>query len=301
MNTIPTVTIGIPAYNEEANIAHLLRDLSGQRENGFLIERILVMSDGSSDRTVAKIREVADTRLEVVDDTKRKGKALRQNDIIERVESDILILLDADILIEDSYFITKLIQPILRGEGDLVSGSLLEIQPKNVLEKILHISMEFKRLTFRMFRGGNNMYTCVGPVRALSKKLYQTIAFQPNIADDMYTYLFCMDRAFSFVFVPDAVAYYKLPETLADYCKQSFRYSDHLAQVEHAFDQKFIVAQTYIPSRLYLSAAGTTLIKHPLYFTGYLLLKIVTKVVSLFSQHTNQDAWEVAQSSKVLR
>ena len=32
MKTKPTVTIGIPAYNEEANISYLLEDLLGQKK-----------------------------------------------------------------------------------------------------------------------------------------------------------------------------------------------------------------------------------------------------------------------------
>ena len=38
------VTIGIPAYNEEANIAFLLEDILKQRQETFQLKKILVIS-----------------------------------------------------------------------------------------------------------------------------------------------------------------------------------------------------------------------------------------------------------------
>lgn len=301
MTSLPTITIGIPAYNEEANIALLLRDLLKQRGHGFIIERILVMSDGSSDETVLRARSVLDERILVLEDNLRKGKSMRQNDIIDRSTTDILVFLDADILIEDNYFIDRLIRPILREEADLVSGTLLEVAPENFLERMLYASMEFKRLAFRLFRGGNNMYNCVGPVRAFGRRLYQTIRFRPNIADDMYTYLFCTDNGFTFAFVADAIVHYKLPGTLADYFKQSFRYNEYLGKAEEHFSQDFIVKHTHVPLTTYMGAGVVTFVKYPLSFPGYIILKVMTRLAYLLSRHAGQDTWETVESSKVVR
>lgn len=301
MSVIPTVTIGIPAYNEEANIAHLLGDLLKQRGHGFVIEQIIVMSDGSSDKTTERAKSIKDDRIVVCEDGARKGKSMRQNDIIDRATSDILIFLDADILIEDGYFIDRLIRPILREEADLVSGMLREITPKNFLERMLHASMEFKRLAFRLFRKGNNMYNCVGPVRVFSRRLYQTIRFRSNIADDMYTYLFSADNGFLFSFVSDAVVYYKLPETLADYRKQSFRYNNYLEKAEDHFNKDFIDANTRIPFLLYLISGAATLAKYPLSFPAYIVLKVYMRLSYFLTHREQHDSWEVAVSSKVLR
>lgn len=301
MAPLPTITIGIPAYNEEANIGHLLSDLLKQRGHGFLIERILVMSDGSSDETVSRARSLDDDRIVVLEDHLRKGKSLRQNDIIDRATSDILVFLDADIIISDCYFIDRLIRPLLREEADLVSGTLLEVTPENFLEKMLFASMEFKRLVFRLFRGGDNMYNCVGPVRAFRRRLYQTIRFRPNIADDMYTYLFCTNNGFTFAFVPEAVVHYQLPGTLSDYFKQSFRYNDYLGKTHEHFSQDFIVRHTRVPFVIYLVAGMVTLVKYPISFPGYIGLKVMTRVVYLVSRRSHADTWETVQTSKVLR
>jgi glycosyltransferase involved in cell wall biosynthesis len=43
-----TVTIGIPAYNEAANITSLLMALLAQNTPNFKLESIIVASDGST-------------------------------------------------------------------------------------------------------------------------------------------------------------------------------------------------------------------------------------------------------------
>jgi len=51
MKKLITVSIGIPAYNEEANIGKLLSSLIKQKEAGFIIKEIIVVSDQSTDKT----------------------------------------------------------------------------------------------------------------------------------------------------------------------------------------------------------------------------------------------------------
>jgi len=45
------ITIGIPAYNEEKNIGNLLNDILNQKLEHNILEKILVISDNSTDKT----------------------------------------------------------------------------------------------------------------------------------------------------------------------------------------------------------------------------------------------------------
>ena len=74
-----SVTIGIPAYNEEANIGHLLKSLIKQKEEDFKIDKIIVSSDGSTDRTIEIVKSFKDSRIKLLDNKKRRGQASRQN------------------------------------------------------------------------------------------------------------------------------------------------------------------------------------------------------------------------------
>src|SRR3990167_3614295 len=74
----PTVSIGISAYNEEKNIRGLLESVLGQTEDGFELAEILVVSDGSTDQTADRIREVLDPRVKLVVSDTREGKTTQQ-------------------------------------------------------------------------------------------------------------------------------------------------------------------------------------------------------------------------------
>ena len=54
----PTLSIGIPAFNEEANIYFLLKDLLSQKMDQFNLERIIVNSDGSTDDTIEQVKRI---------------------------------------------------------------------------------------------------------------------------------------------------------------------------------------------------------------------------------------------------
>ena len=51
----PTVTVAISAYNEEGNINYFLKSVIKQKIKNFTLKKILVISDGSTDKTVMKM------------------------------------------------------------------------------------------------------------------------------------------------------------------------------------------------------------------------------------------------------
>jgi glycosyltransferase involved in cell wall biosynthesis len=101
---IKTVTIGIPAYNEERNILLLINSILKQKMVGFKIAKLIVSSDGSSDKTVSLIKSMNNKMIKLYDNRDRKGVARGLNQIIENANTDILVLL---MLI---FFIKKIVQ-----------------------------------------------------------------------------------------------------------------------------------------------------------------------------------------------
>src|SRR3989344_5204255 len=98
----PTITVGIPAYNEERNIRSVLESVLQQRGSLFRLEKIIVVSDGSDDRTESMVREIAAANpiIELVADHGRKGKITRLNQLCRMNQSDFLVFLDADTVYE---------------------------------------------------------------------------------------------------------------------------------------------------------------------------------------------------------
>jgi glycosyltransferase involved in cell wall biosynthesis len=111
-----SVVAVVPAYNEEKTIARIL--LLSEK----YVDKVIVVDDGSSDITgeIAQRLGFETLRLEA---NKGKGSALRAG--IEHAKKimpfDILVTMDAD-LQHDPDDIPKIIDPIVKGEADLVIG-----------------------------------------------------------------------------------------------------------------------------------------------------------------------------------
>ena len=110
------VSIGIPAYNEEKNIAAIIIKLRK------IVDTVIVCNDGSNDST-AEIAE--NLGAIVINHEKNLGYGSAIKSIFNKskeIGSDILVTFDADgqHRIED---IKKVIEPIQNGDVDLVIGS----------------------------------------------------------------------------------------------------------------------------------------------------------------------------------
>ena len=110
------VTIGIPAFNEEKNIAKMIVKLKK------IYDEIIVCNDGSTDLT----GEIAENLGVIVINHKQNlGYGAGINSIIKKskeIDTDILVTFDADgqHKVED---VKKVIEPIKNGDADLVIGS----------------------------------------------------------------------------------------------------------------------------------------------------------------------------------
>lgn len=91
----PGVSVLVPAYNEEQVISGCIEAL---REVDYPDLEVLVLNDGSGDRTVAAARAAVggDARITVLDDGVNMGKADRLNDGMRRAQHDLVLVTDAD-------------------------------------------------------------------------------------------------------------------------------------------------------------------------------------------------------------
>lgn len=110
------IIVGIPAFNEEKNIAVLIIQLKK------IADEIIVCNDGSTDLT-SKIAEELGATMINHEKNLGYGAAIRSIFLKSKdLNGDILVTFDADgqHRIED---INRVINPIINGESDLVIGS----------------------------------------------------------------------------------------------------------------------------------------------------------------------------------
>ncbi len=300
MQPLPTVTIGIPAYNEEANIAFLLEDIFRQKEDSFVLEQIIIASDGSDDKTAQIVREFSDERIVFMDDGLRKGPAVRQNEIIEQCTSDVLVLLNADIALSGDAFLTEIVRPIISGQADLASARVGIVQPSTVMERILEVSVRIKEAMFESIHNGITIYTCVGTARAFSRRMYTKFRFQGSVGEDAYSYLFCISHKFMYAYAREAVVLIKLPDTLRDHMKQSERFFHSRERFYEFFGEEFVKQEYALPLKNVLIGIGSIRLKDLGYVALYGVVVVFMRIKAFFGK-TGGDLWEISKSSKVLR
>ena len=110
------IIVGIPAYNEEKNIATIITKLAD------ITDTIIVCNDGSSDLTLDIAKKMG---VSVINHEKNLGYGAAIRSIFlkaKEMNGDVLVTFDADgqHRIED---IENVIKPIIKQEADLVIGS----------------------------------------------------------------------------------------------------------------------------------------------------------------------------------
>lgn len=115
--TVPQkITVVLPAYNEEVSIGSMVLLTS------FYADSVLVVDDGSSDRT-AEVAQQAGAEVIQHEKNKGKGEALKTGFIASsNLGADIIVTMDSDGQ-HNPADIPKLIAPIIKGEADMVNGS----------------------------------------------------------------------------------------------------------------------------------------------------------------------------------
>ncbi len=292
-----TVTIGIPAYNEEASCVQLVRAVFTQ-QGTFRIQNVIVYSDGSTDGTVASLKRLKYRELVVFAGRRRKGIAVAQNEILSHAKGDILVFLNADVIVKDKFFLQKLIAPISKGEADMTSSTIRETTPHTFVERVLYVSMQWKHKVFASYRSGDNLYTCHGPCRAFSKNYYSSLYFPPKVTEDAYTYLLAKSRSLPYRFVKAAHVIYKLPSTLKDHESQSKRFSASSKHLQKYFDEQFIKEQYKLPLSLISRSFALSMLHFPIESIAYLVILVFIKLKSFSYRPT--DLFDIAASSKAI-
>ena len=118
---MPTLSIVIPAYNEERFIGRLLEKVLAVDLSALAVDKeIIVVDDCSADRTGAIVSAIPGVRLLRQERNRGKGQAVRRG--IAEATGDYLIIQDADLEYEPEDYV-PMVAAILAGKADVVYGS----------------------------------------------------------------------------------------------------------------------------------------------------------------------------------
>lgn len=289
----PTLTIGIAAYNEQYNIGTLLRALKQQKVHKASLVEVVVVSDASEDDTDDIVRSFPEVTL--LRQSARSGLNMVQERIRQHAHTDILIILDADIIPTKEDSIDTLIAPLIKNaDVGLVSAAIVPASPRTFVEKILARNHIFKTNLFQSLRGGNSLLKCFGPARAFSRDFYANITIPDHTPVDAASYLLCKSAGKRFVFAKEASFTFRCPSTLKDHIKQSKRFTAGREAIGELFGRDALV-EYQIPKGTLLLASLKEFLLHPVLFIGFMYIHIHTRAQG-YSRFSS--TWDVALTSK---
>lgn len=224
MKKIVKVSVGICAYNEEQNIASVIKDVLAQKSDSWMLSEILVYSDGSEDNTAEIVKKIAYKKIKLIEGKSRKGKTFRLNQMFRAFKGDILIMFDADIKLVGKKVMTKIVNEFRRDNSVmLIGGNSFPITPKTFFQKAVFTTFQVFYDSRFWFRNGHNVFGCTGSCLSLRKELANKLSLPNIVNEDVYIYLACINEGYKFRYVDDAKVKYKLPLNLIDYIRQVLR------------------------------------------------------------------------------
>jgi cellulose synthase/poly-beta-1,6-N-acetylglucosamine synthase-like glycosyltransferase len=215
-------SVGITAYNEEANIGKLLAAMLAQKLDQVAITEIIVVASGCTDNTVSIIQQYAaqDPRIKLIVQAKREGKTSAINQFLQAAQEDICVLQSGDTLPRyDS--IENLVKPFENPNVGMTGAQKIPVNvPEHIIGYMSHLRLRLEhQLCLEIPR--------LGELIAFRKVFNQ---LPPDVAmDEAFVEALVIRRGLQVVYAPDAVVYNMGPETLGEFILQRRRnYAGHL-------------------------------------------------------------------------
>jgi len=223
----PGISVIVPAYNEEKNIARCIKSIKNSKYPKSKIE-IIVVDDGSTDNTIKICRQLGVKILR----QNHKGKVEALNRGIKNSIHDLIITIDADTVV-DRYSIKEIVKPMGKRNIGAVSGVAKVTNKKSVLgifQNVEYAYLQFVRETFssiiKTSPGICGAFTCFK-----KESLKKAGGFSKKTSSEDFDIALQIKKAgYDVVLEPKAIAYTVVPQTIHSLFKQRFRWTKGILQ-----------------------------------------------------------------------
>jgi len=294
-------TVAIAVYNAEKNLSLLLESLVIQKESNYVLKEIKIYSDCSSDRTnyIADTYAKVYSTIHVVKGKNRKGFAGVVRFFFQNNDSDVLVILNDDIFINDDELLSKLVEPFNNSKVGFVTGNPNPLPPVNFVQSAANSSFNAFYKMSNSLKNKNNKFTCDGKVMAFTRNFIKSLQLPQdkqmgNV--DSYLYFSAITSEYNYKHVRKAKVYYRNPSNTKEYLKWMTRNNSNRFILKNIFGD--IVTEEYKPvSKIWLFKF-IEFIKNP--FAGVYLLFI--SIYTLFSSRRYarnfNPLWESIRTTK---
>ncbi len=290
-------SVGVMAYNEEANIGRTLEAILGQTQHKTALTEIIVVASGCTDNTVGVVQAMmaSETRIQLVIQPQREGKASAINLFLQRARSPIFVMVGADIIPEHDT-LEQLCTHFLDTHVGMVGAHPVPVNDQETF--VGHAVHLLWLLHDRMARR--------------SPKLGEVVAFRNTVAsiptdtavDEISIQAAISAQHLSLVYEPEALVYNKGPMTIRDFLKQRRRiHAGHLKIREQERYEAPTMSVFPILQELFISAPYTVNSPKQLVWTlGTIGLEGLARLQGQYDvmRKRSHHVWQAVASTKML-
>lgn len=224
-------SVGVTAYNEEENIAHLLEALLDQHLHRVEIAEIIVVASACTDQTVPIVRQFAerDARVKLIEQDRREGKTSAVNLFLSAAQSEICVLESGD-TIPHEYAIEHLVRMFADPQVGMVGAQKMAVNtPEHIVGLLSHLRLRMEHeLCLEIPRLGEMI---------AFRKVFDRIP--PDVAmDEAFVEALVIKLGLAVKYAPDAIVYNVGPTTINDFVRQRRRnHAGHL-YLKHKYGYK---------------------------------------------------------------
>ncbi|GAB4340135.1 MAG: glycosyltransferase family 2 protein [Candidatus Abyssubacteria bacterium] len=217
----PPVTVVIPAYDEEQHLRRKLENVLALEYPRELME-IIVVDDGSTDRTSEVAREFEDKGVKLIRSEERRGKIFVQKMAFSEANTEIVCITDATVLTQADA-LRKLAAHMADPQVGAVSACIrVRNRDANYLTRVAQFLFDIQnaqKLGESMLDSAAGLFGQFSLVRREAVGDFSTDV----IYEDREFGIALRKRGFRARLEPGAAAGYHAPETLADFSRQKQR------------------------------------------------------------------------------
>ncbi|MFG2888104.1 bifunctional polysaccharide deacetylase/glycosyltransferase family 2 protein [Streptomyces sp. NPDC048248] len=216
------VTVLVPAHNEEAGIASTVRSLLASTHTDL---QIVVIDDGSTDRTAEIALGIRDPRVTVVRQP-NSGKPGALTTGLSYARHEIIVMIDADTVFEPEA-LYRLIQPLADPVVGAVSGNTKVGNRRRLLGRWQHLEYVLGfNLDRRMYEVLECMPTVPGAIGAFRRDALIAIGgvSGDTLAEDTDLTMALWRLGHHVVYEETAIAWTEVPSTLPQLWAQRYRW-----------------------------------------------------------------------------
>lgn len=258
----PKVSLIIAAYNEE-------RVIDQKLENSLSLDyprnklEIIVVSDGSTDRTSDIVRGYSVQGIQLVELAHNVGKASAQNEAVKQAKGDILLFTDAEILLQQDV-IHKMIQHFHDGTVGCVVGKVTYLnEGETAVSEGEGLYWRYELSLRRKESEVGNLAMGSGSIIAVRRSLFEPI--DPAVSEDFVLPMGAAIQGYRTLYESEAIARLKLFQVRA-----------------HEMFNTKVRTVTLDTRSLFLCRAILNPFQYPLYAWGLISHKLLRWLVPYF-------------------